>query len=170
MHDNFVDQTSAESPAKLTSTAHSIKQLTTQAVATFTIAQEYIDLASALSEAVPPIAQAVQEIMPLEVKSSDIATRLHLKEADTVVINATTEIVHQGNEQLKMSLQVIASDYRNMLLQFFAEPLRQSQMSFNVAHRLRLRFRNSGSKRYFSCTYYNRWWYCRSYRYSSGFQ
>lgn len=134
MHDNFVDQTAADSPATLTSTAQPIKQLTTHAAATFTIAHEYIDLASVLSEAVPTIAPALQEIIALVVKQRDLNTRLHLKAEDTEPAQLTTDIVNQETEEFKTSIKNIARDRHNMLMEYYAERRRQGQMSFNVAN------------------------------------
>jgi hypothetical protein len=128
------NQLFAESSATYTSTSQPVYQLVVQAQARFRIAQPYIDLASALSDAVPPIAPAVEEIMLSVVKNSDIATRINVQEAGTELSTTTVEIERAETEQFKTSLQAIANDCRNMLMKHLEEPLRQAQMSFNTTY------------------------------------
>ena len=134
MDEGTDNQLFAESSATYTSTFQPVNQLAVQAQARFSIAQPYIDVANALSEAVPPIAPDLQKIISPVANQRDIQTLFRLKDADIEPSNTTVMGMRQEVDQINTSIQVIANDYRNMLMEYFAEPLRQSRMSFNVAH------------------------------------
>ncbi len=131
MDENFVNELSTESSAISTSTHQPIDQLTVEDTANFTTVQAYIDLATALSEAVPPIAPALQRIISPVTKTPNVPIRIRIKETDAEPAPVTIDI-SQELAQIDMGMNNVIDDSYNIFKACSAEYLRQAQMSYDI--------------------------------------